>query len=29
MTRVALIDHGAGNLRSVRKAVEAVGAAVS
>lgn len=28
MTRVALIDHGAGNLRSVRKALEAVGGEV-
>ena len=26
--RLALIDHGAGNLRSVQKALEAVGAAV-
>ena len=28
MTSVALIDHGAGNLRSVEKALEAVGAKV-
>ena len=29
MTRVVLIDHGAGNLRSVQKALEAVGAQVN
>jgi len=28
MTRVALIDYGAGNLRSVAKALQAVGADV-
>ncbi len=28
MTRIAIIDHGAGNLRSVQKALQAVGAEV-